>query len=121
MRIVETFRIIDNEPYADVTWHLGWMGLWSYAELALGIIVACALSLPKLAKHTRRKLSSNFSWSLNTTPSAEGYGKHERKDFGKVNVLHLGQTLSQTNLTTISETEDVSLTVLHSGLGGERV
>jgi hypothetical protein len=115
MRIVETFRIILNESHADVSFHIAWMGLWSYAELALGIIVACSLSLPRLAKSTKLKLSSIFSGTSVSSDSAWKYKKEQSKDSKKINVVTMGQTLSQTNLTSNSEVEDYQLSVLHSG------
>ena len=35
---------------ADISYNAAWMSLWSYAELSLGILVTCTLSVPKFAE-----------------------------------------------------------------------
>lgn len=32
---------------ADISYNVAWLGLWAYAEISLGLIVICTLSLPK--------------------------------------------------------------------------
>ena len=35
---------------ADRSYNAAWLSLWSYAELSLGILVTCTLSVPKFAE-----------------------------------------------------------------------
>ena len=35
---------------ADWSYNAAWLSLWSYAELSLGVLVTCTLSVPKFAK-----------------------------------------------------------------------
>jgi len=44
----------------DVSYNLGIMGLWTYAEIAIGIIVSCLPVLPKFFQHFGPK----FQWFL---------------------------------------------------------
>lgn len=72
MRVVHTWRIVEDEKTADVSYNIVAMGLWSYAEVALGIIVACALSLPKRIQAKGWKLPFSIfkiSSSLRSLPS----------------------------------------------------
>lgn len=46
---------------ADVSYNVAWMGLWAYAEIGLGLIVICTLSLPKFIEVKRKKLRLFFS------------------------------------------------------------
>ena len=41
---------------ADVSYNVAWMGLWAYAEIALGLIVICTLSLPKSIEVNGKRL-----------------------------------------------------------------
>lgn len=41
---------------ADVSYNVAWMGLWAYAEIALGLIVICTLSLPKFIEVKGKRL-----------------------------------------------------------------
>ena len=36
----------------DSSYNAAWEGLWAYAEMALGIVVACSLSIPKLVRES---------------------------------------------------------------------
>ena len=76
---------------ADVSYNTAWQGLWAFAEISLGIIVACTFLLPKFieAKGTKLRgvlssltrpftsLSSGWSFGIlmqskkDTTPSHE--------------------------------------------------
>lgn len=74
MRVVHTWRIVKDERTADVSYNIVAMGLWSYAEVALGIIVACTLSLPKLIQAKGWKMPfSLFSSSPRSFPSLKIY------------------------------------------------
>lgn len=80
MRVIHIHRIYHPPPHLslpDASYELAWLGLWSWAELALGIMVACSLSLPKIyrAKWGRSQAkelsdtrtsspSFTFSWSF---------------------------------------------------------
>ena len=41
---------------ADVSYNVAWMGLWAYAEIGLGLIVICTLSLPKFIEVKGKKM-----------------------------------------------------------------
>ena len=41
---------------ADISYNAAWMGCWAYVEIALGIIVTCTLSMPKLIEARGKKL-----------------------------------------------------------------
>ena len=58
MIIVYTLRQIGDN--ADVSYSVSWLGLWACAEIGLGIIVICALSLPKFMKSRGQKLRLFF-------------------------------------------------------------
>ncbi|KAF2185470.1 hypothetical protein K469DRAFT_631985, partial [Zopfia rhizophila CBS 207.26] len=62
MRIVFTIKIAPKISEADVSFHGLWIGLWSEAEITLGFICACALSLPKLMQAKRKQISEAFSF-----------------------------------------------------------
>ena len=56
----------------DVSYNAAWLGCWVYAEVALGIVVTCMLSLPKLveAKGEKvRKMVSSITRPLHSFPS----------------------------------------------------
>jgi hypothetical protein len=79
MRIVFTIKIAPVLSMSDVSHNGLFIGLWTEAEAALGFIVACSLSLPKLfqakRKHFDRALtfvSSNFSSLRGTVRSPSG-------------------------------------------------
>ncbi|ORY11130.1 hypothetical protein BCR34DRAFT_333400 [Clohesyomyces aquaticus] len=62
MRIVFTIKIAPKLSEADVSQNGLWIGLWSEAEIALGFIVACALTLPKLIKAKSGQISAAFTY-----------------------------------------------------------
>lgn len=80
MRIMHIYRIYHPPAHLalpDASFELAWLGLWSWAELALGIIVTCSLSLPKIYRAKRSQPRSivsstsrpisppfTFSWSF---------------------------------------------------------
>jgi hypothetical protein len=43
-----------NKP--DTSYEIAWMGLWSWAEIALGIICACSITLPKIWVQKRNEM-----------------------------------------------------------------
>lgn len=55
------FRLESQGDQQDASYEMAWMGLWSWAEIALGIIVACTLSLPKLVRAKSKEFGSLFS------------------------------------------------------------
>lgn len=58
MRVFHTWRIVKDEKNADISYNMIAMGLWSYAEVSLGMIIACALSLPTLMQARGWNMSS---------------------------------------------------------------
>lgn len=51
----------------DWTFNLAWDGLWTYAELSLGIIITCAISLKRLWKE---KIQKEFKSAAHIPTSA---------------------------------------------------
>ncbi|PSN63827.1 hypothetical protein BS50DRAFT_90101 [Corynespora cassiicola Philippines] len=45
--------IIGDSTSLDMSYNIGWEGLWAYAEVALGIIVACSLSISQILKNSK--------------------------------------------------------------------
>jgi hypothetical protein len=45
----------------DASYEMAWMGLWSMAEVSLGIICACSLSLPKVWRERRTEVRAVLS------------------------------------------------------------
>ena len=75
LRTYYTWRTIGT---LDVSWEILPVGLWSLAELSIGIIVGCLPTLPKFLQHIRTK--------LNQRPSESGPGS-ESSPAAKVRVL----------------------------------
>ncbi|KAF2018084.1 hypothetical protein BU24DRAFT_408037 [Aaosphaeria arxii CBS 175.79] len=61
MRIVFTIKIAPIFTESDISHNGLLIGLWTQAEVALGFIVACSLSLPKLVQAKRKKISQAMS------------------------------------------------------------
>ncbi|KAF2471691.1 uncharacterized protein BDR25DRAFT_222690 [Lindgomyces ingoldianus] len=62
MRIFFTVKIAPKLSEADVSLNGLWIGLWSEAEIALGFIVACALTLPKLLQAKQKQITAAFTF-----------------------------------------------------------
>ena len=75
LRTYYTWRTVGTP---DVSWEILPVGLWSWAELSIGIIVGCLPTLPKFFQHIRTK--------LNRRPSEPGPGS-ESSSAAKVRVL----------------------------------
>lgn len=54
---------------ADVSYNTAWQALWSYAEISLGMIVTCLLSLPKFIEVKGTKLRGFLSSLTRSFPS----------------------------------------------------
>ena len=52
LRTYHTWRALEHY---DKSWNLGFLELWSWAELSIGIIVGCLPSLPKFFRHVGPK------------------------------------------------------------------
>lgn len=61
MRIPYMFRLQDQGQNQDQSYEMAWMGLWSLAEIALGIMIACTLTLPKLLRAKSKEINSFFT------------------------------------------------------------
>jgi spore germination protein GerM len=57
MRLLYMFKLEEQGDNQDSSYEMAWMGLWSWAEIALGIIVACTLTLPKLVRAKSKEFS----------------------------------------------------------------
>ncbi|KAH7125215.1 hypothetical protein B0J11DRAFT_433972 [Dendryphion nanum] len=62
MRIVFTTKIAPVYSQSDVSHNGLYIGLWTMAEVSLGFVVACSLSLPRLIQAKRKKFSSALSY-----------------------------------------------------------
>ena len=91
---------------ADVSYNTAWQGLWAFAEISFGIIVACTFSLPKLIEAKGTHLRSVFS-SLTrpfTSLTSSGYfgiSMSSKKD----NTASQGVALDRVTMTGHSEAE----------------
>ena len=72
MRIVFTVKIAPVISEADVSHNGLFIGLWTEAEVSLGFIVACALSLPKLIQAKGSKLKRAMSKASSPFSSFRG-------------------------------------------------
>ncbi|KAL8858966.1 MAG: hypothetical protein Q9178_004447 [Gyalolechia marmorata] len=59
--IIYTVRM--GEEDADFTYNAAGQGFWAYAEISLGIIVTCTLTLPKFIKARGKKLRA-MAWTV---------------------------------------------------------
>lgn len=59
MRIIYTLYI--GRPNTDVSYNAAWQGFWAYAEISLGLIVTCTLTLPRLVKAKDKQLRAVMS------------------------------------------------------------
>lgn len=69
VRLYYTFQVVRSP---DKTYHILLMGLWTCAEMAVGIIVSSLPVLPRLVQHIGPRISSAFSSEVktrDTTPS----------------------------------------------------
>lgn len=66
LRTHYTWRVVENR---DVSWEIFPVGLWSWAELSIGIIVGCLPTLPKFLQHIGSKLYRSTS-GFGREPSA---------------------------------------------------
>ena len=55
------FKLESQGDNQDASYEMAWMGLWSWAEISLGVIVACTLSLPKFVRAKSKEFGSLFS------------------------------------------------------------
>ena len=86
MRTYYSFQVPKS---ADKTYNLELMGLWGWAELAIGIIVSCLPALPKFVQHIGSDLSKAFSLGSKPEPNPahdlEATGKTLKADiFAKI-------------------------------------
>lgn len=66
MRTYSTWRFVESP---DKSYEFGQFGLWSTAELAVGIITGCLPAMLKFVQHVRPKLHSAFSTTRSTPAS----------------------------------------------------
>ena len=77
--LIITYTLRQAGDNADVSWNVGWMGLWAFAEVGLGIIVICALSLPKFIESRGHKLRIFFSSIIKPFTSSDSLTRIFRK------------------------------------------
>lgn len=61
MRFPYMFRLQEQGENQDQSYEMAWMGLWSWAEIALGIMIACTLTMPKLVRARSDDINSFFT------------------------------------------------------------
>jgi hypothetical protein len=61
MRIPYMMKLNDQGDKQDASFEMAWMGLWCWAEVTLGIICACSISLPKLWRERRKEMGNVLS------------------------------------------------------------
>lgn len=79
---------------ADVSYNTAWLGLWVFAEIALGITAACTFLLPKFIEAEGAKLRGVFS-SL-TRP----FSSLARGGSSGIRTQSKGDTITSQELTT---------------------
>lgn len=57
--IIYTLRM--GGPNADVSYNAAWQGFWAYAEISLGLIVTCTLTLPRFVEAKGKQLRAIIS------------------------------------------------------------
>jgi hypothetical protein len=62
-------RIINGGPQADVSYDSVFTAVWSYTECALGVVVACSLSVPKLIQAKKRNVRAFISKMSESLPA----------------------------------------------------
>ena len=67
MRTYATWRFVESP---DKSYEFGRFGLWSTAELPVGIITGCLPAMPKFVQHIGPKLQGVFS-TLGSTPASD--------------------------------------------------
>lgn len=67
--VVRYFLRIGNID-SDISYNIGWVGLWTVAEIALGLCVICMLAIPKFISSRRHCLPSRVPtlWTSNSVP-----------------------------------------------------
>jgi hypothetical protein len=80
MRVPYMIKLNNQGKHQDISYEMVWMGLWSWAEIAMGIIVACTLSLPKLFRAKSKQLGFLLSIVTSSFSSLRSrfYSKHSR-------------------------------------------
>ena len=102
---------------ADVSYNTAWEGLWGFAEISFGIIVACTFSLPKLldAKGSLlRSVLSSFARPFTSLTSGGSFGRsssarRDTRDF---------QDVAHDRATTTADYE-AELSVIHRYEGSD--
>lgn len=108
--IVRTYYSFQVPKSSDRTYNLELMGLWSWAELTIGIIVGCLPVLPKFIRHICSKVSRNFSSTSKDGVSA-AHGLINSNEPPKANAFtkiqrpftnHVGSSISKSSTDTYS-------------------
>jgi hypothetical protein len=64
---------LDGEN-ADLTYNTAWEGLWVFAEISFGLIVACSFALPQFIEAKGTMLRGLFSSLTRSVASAMSFG-----------------------------------------------
>ena len=95
------------------------MGLWAWAEVAIGILISCVPVLPKCLKHFGSKISKYLILGSRTPTTKTSHNKHVDRIIAKVRGLYgskkyLPQEFGRPNTLEIS-TEPVDSKGLPKG------
>ena len=83
MRTYSTWRFVESP---DKSYEFGRFGLWSMAELAVGIITGCLPVMPKFFQHVGPKTHSVFS-TTRVTPASDSSKTFSSTTLKKSNIL----------------------------------
>lgn len=90
-------------PEADISYNVAWMGFWIFAEISLGIIVPCTLSIPKFIEAEGQRLRKGLC--------------HIAKPFRSISVLdsflRTTKSNSYNSITTTHDTATLPMTAMH--------
>ena len=91
LRSYYTWRTVESP---DVSWELIPMGLWTWTEVSVGIIVGCLPAMPKFFAHIKRNMSQSIpksgpkrESSAATDPPKAGAHVKEQGHFSKFGAI----------------------------------
>jgi hypothetical protein len=131
-RIYFGFKAFVNyAPQAqDISYHLAFEALCVYAEISLGITVACIISLPRLIRKTGKELVSHVSnarlavsrrWGkISPEPSSESVRPAHRYE-SQEQIIEESGSGSHIELSRINVRVDIEQTVEDTGHVGEEI
>jgi hypothetical protein len=102
MRVVFTVKIEEVFRKADVSHNGFYIGLWTIVEVALGFVVACSLSLPRLIQAKGRKVVNAVTSPFSTLRSVGSSPKGTLTS-------QTGNSINNSNKRSLKDTMERSL------------